>query len=297
MARTNAIQGLVLLCVAFVTMWLFRSATSACDPRDLALIRTEGTAATFARADANGDGQLSRAEFTVAAAELHAGFAVASQTSQAERPSSSQHAAALEAAGYARSEAEAVAAAAEHELGATRTALASAAAAAAPFAAAVQVVARPSSRNFSGGAPLVEQGLADAGAKSSVRPADGPPVGGAAGAGALQCSVLIFWHVVKTAGTTMRTVLQRQAQLGEFECAPRRPGRPPPPGATRAAQALISPTAARPSVGSAAQVRLLGHRDQAALAAAHAPAVAARRGAEDHHRAALRVGPARLLLR
>ena len=32
-----------------------------------------------------------------------------------------------------------------------------------------------------------------------------------------QCSLLFFYHIVKTAGTTMRTVLQRQAQLGDFE--------------------------------------------------------------------------------
>ncbi len=32
-----------------------------------------------------------------------------------------------------------------------------------------------------------------------------------------QCSILFFFHIVKTAGTTMRTVLQRQAQLGDFE--------------------------------------------------------------------------------
>lgn len=32
-----------------------------------------------------------------------------------------------------------------------------------------------------------------------------------------QCSIVFFFHIVKTAGTTMRTVLQRQAQLGEFE--------------------------------------------------------------------------------
>jgi hypothetical protein len=32
-----------------------------------------------------------------------------------------------------------------------------------------------------------------------------------------QCSILFFYHIVKTAGTTMRTVLQRQAQLGDFE--------------------------------------------------------------------------------
>jgi hypothetical protein len=32
-----------------------------------------------------------------------------------------------------------------------------------------------------------------------------------------QCSLLFFYHIVKTGGTTMRTVLQRQAQLGHFE--------------------------------------------------------------------------------
>ena len=32
-----------------------------------------------------------------------------------------------------------------------------------------------------------------------------------------QCSIVLFYHLVKTAGTTMRNVLQRQAQLGEFE--------------------------------------------------------------------------------
>ena len=32
-----------------------------------------------------------------------------------------------------------------------------------------------------------------------------------------QCSLLFFYHIVKTAGTTMRTVLQRQTQLGDFE--------------------------------------------------------------------------------
>ena len=32
-----------------------------------------------------------------------------------------------------------------------------------------------------------------------------------------QCSLVFFYHIVKTGGTTMRTVLQRQAQLGEFE--------------------------------------------------------------------------------
>ena len=39
-----------------------------------------------------------------------------------------------------------------------------------------------------------------------------------AASGALpQCSIVFFYHIVKTAGTTMRTVLQRQAQLGDFE--------------------------------------------------------------------------------
>ena len=49
-------------------------------------------------------------------------------------------------------------------------------------------------------------------------PVDGA-IGGASAepAGLPQCSILFFFHIVKTAGTTMRTVLQRQAQLGEFE--------------------------------------------------------------------------------
>ena len=32
-----------------------------------------------------------------------------------------------------------------------------------------------------------------------------------------ECSLVFFYHIVKTGGTTMRTVLQRQAQLGDFE--------------------------------------------------------------------------------
>ena len=32
-----------------------------------------------------------------------------------------------------------------------------------------------------------------------------------------ECSILFFFHVVKTAGTSMRAVLQRQAQHGDFE--------------------------------------------------------------------------------
>ena len=45
-----------------------------------------------------------------------------------------------------------------------------------------------------------------------------PPPPPAASAAALpECSIVFFYHIVKTAGTTMRTVLQRQAQLGDFE--------------------------------------------------------------------------------
>ncbi|KAL3930375.1 MAG: hypothetical protein SGPRY_001563 [Prymnesium sp.] len=46
-----------------------------------------------------------------------------------------------------------------------------------------------------------------------------PPVSGRGNrlGGLPTCSLLFFYHIVKTGGTTMRTVLQRQAQLGHFE--------------------------------------------------------------------------------
>jgi len=65
-----------------------------------------------------------------------------------------------------------------------------------------------------GGAPLVEH--TDTSAGPSIKPAKGQPSSSGVEPPP-QCSLLFFWHVVKTAGTTMRTVLQRQAQLGEFE--------------------------------------------------------------------------------
>ena len=46
-----------------------------------------------------------------------------------------------------------------------------------------------------------------------------PPVTGRGNRmeGLPQCSLVFFLHIIKTGGTTMRTVLQRQAQLGDFE--------------------------------------------------------------------------------
>jgi len=152
MRTTNAV---IIVFVCIVALWLFHSATSACDPRDLALVSTESSTATFTRADSNSDGQLSRAEFAVAAAELRAGFASAASRAESLRGG---------------------------EL--------------------------PAAELPAGQRPAVGALLASTG-----------PVSPAARSGLPQCSILIFWHVVKTAGTTMRTVLQRQAQLGEFECA------------------------------------------------------------------------------
>ena len=166
MRTTNA---LIIVVVCIVALWLFRSATSACDPRDLALVSTESSTATFMRADSNADGQLSRSEFAVAAAELRAGFASAASRAESlrggELPAGELTAAQRPAAG------------------------------------------------------------------ALLAPASAGPVSPAAPSGLPQCSILVFWHVVKTAGTTMRTVLQRQAQLGEFECvAATRAHTPAPPG-------------------------------------------------------------------
>ena len=158
MRTTNA---LIIVFVCIVALWLFHSATSACDPRDLALVSTESSTATFTRADSNSDGQLSRTEFAVAAAELRAGFASAASRAESLRGG---------------------------EL--------------------------PAAELPAGQRPAVGALLAPA-----AEPASTGPVSPAARSGLPQCSILIFWHVVKTAGTTMRTVLQRQAQLGEFECA------------------------------------------------------------------------------
>ena len=158
MRTTNA---LIIVFVCIVALWLFHSATSACDPRDLALVSTESSTATFTRADSNSDGQLSRTEFAVAAAELRAGFASAASRAESLRGG---------------------------EL--------------------------PAAELPAGQRPAVGALLAPA-----AEPASASPVSPAARSGLPQCSILIFWHVVKTAGTTMRTVLQRQAQLGEFECA------------------------------------------------------------------------------
>ena len=168
MRTTNA---LIIVFVCIVALWLFRSATSACDPRDLALVSTESSTATFMRADSNSDGQLSRTEFAVAAAELRAGFASAASRAEALR------------------------------------------------------------RELPAGEPPAAQRPA---AGALLAPASAGPVSPAAPSGLPQCSILVFWHVVKTAGTTMRTVLQRQAQLGEFECvAATRARTPAPPGRTR----------------------------------------------------------------
>ena len=156
MRTTNA---LIIVFVCIVALWLFHSATSACDPRDLALVSTESSTATFTRADSNSDGQLSRTEFAVAAAELRAGFASAASRAESLRGG---------------------------EL--------------------------PAAELPAGQRPAVGALLAPA-----AEPASTGPVSPAARSGLPQCSILIFWHVVKTAGTTMRTVLQRQAQLGEFE--------------------------------------------------------------------------------
>ena len=150
MRTTNA---LIIVFVCIVALWLFRSATSACHPRDLALVHTEST---FMRADSNADGQLSRTEFAVAAAELSAGFAAAASRAESLR--------------------------------------------------GVELPAgeRPAGERPAAGALLA--------------PVLAGPVSPAAPSSLPQCSILVFWHVVKTAGTTMRTVLQRQAQFGEFEC-------------------------------------------------------------------------------
>ena len=194
------INVVLVLLVGLVALWLFHSATSACDPRDLALIRTEGTAATFERADADGDGRLSQTEFAAAAAELRAGFAAdhSSQQLIQARP--------LQSRGGPVSR---LPAAATEQ----------------PSAPASVSVAVPAAK--AGGAPLVER--ADAGGGAVAAAAGGaaapePAAAAAAGAAAAaaeplppKCSILIFWHLVKTAGTTMRTVLQRQAQIGEFE--------------------------------------------------------------------------------
>ena len=191
MRTTNA---LIIVFVCIVALWLFRSATSACDPRDLALVSTESSTATFMRADSNSDGQLSRTEFAVAAAQLRAGFASAASRADSLRGG---------------------------ELPAGEL---------------------PAAQRPAAGALLA--------------PASAGPVSPAAPSGLPQCSILVFWHVVKTAGTTMRTVLQRQAQLGEFECvAATRARTPAPPGRMRhSCHACVHRDTAR---SSRAKVRLL----------------------------------------
>ena len=187
------INVVLVLLVGLVALWLFRSATSACDPRDLALIRTEGTFATFERADADGDGRLSVAEFAIAAAELRAGFATGSSAQQSipVRPPQLRG-----------------------------DPLPAATATAEPNAPVSVSVAVPAAR--AGGAPLVERvdaggGVAAAAASGAAAPEPAATAAGAPEPMPPKCSILIFWHLVKTAGTTMRTVLQRQAQIGEFE--------------------------------------------------------------------------------
>ena len=185
MRTTNA---LIIVFVCIVALWLFRSATSACDPRDLALVSTESSTATFMRADSNSDGQLSRTEFAVAAAELRAGFASAASRAESLR----------------------------------------------------------GGRELPAGEPPAAQRPA---AGALLAPASAGPVSPAAPSGLPQCSILVFWHVVKTAGTTMRTVLQRQAQLGEFECvAATRARTVAPPGRMRRAHVMpVRCDTARPS--------------------------------------------------
>jgi len=194
MRTTNA---LIIVFVCIVALWLFRSATSACDPRDLALVSTESSTATFMRADSNSDGQLSRTEFAVAAAELRAGFASAASRAESLR----------------------------------------------------------GGRELPAGEPPAAQRPA---AGALLAPASAGPVSPAAPSGLPQCSILVFWHVVKTAGTTMRTVLQRQAQLGEFECvAATRACTVAPPGRMRRAHVHVMPVRCDTARPSRAKVHLL----------------------------------------
>ena len=194
MRTTNA---LIIVFVCIVALWLFRSATSACDPRDLALVSTESSTATFMRADSNSDGQLSRTEFAVAAAELRAGFASAASRAESLR----------------------------------------------------------GGRELPAGEPPAAQRPA---AGALLAPASAGPVSPAAPSGLPQCSILVFWHVVKTAGTTMRTVLQRQAQLGEFECvAATRACTVAPPGRMRRAHVRVMPVRCDTARPSRAKVHLL----------------------------------------
>lgn len=56
-------------------------------------------------------------------------------------------------------------------------------------------------------APLVQVPRGNLGAADPVLSGEALP----------ECSLVFFFHIVKTGGTTLRSVLQRNAQLGDFE--------------------------------------------------------------------------------
>ena len=76
-----------------------------------------------------------------------------------------------------------------------------------------QLTATPTVSSQSGAATVTRTLSTPATFTSTVTPVESAP----SGKHLPQCSILFFYHIVKTAGTTMRTVLQRQAQLGDFE--------------------------------------------------------------------------------
>ena len=192
------IEALLIFVAAVGSVWLYSSSslrsTVSHGSAMSSATPTVPLSEIFVRADVDGDGKLSFAEFGVAGAELSAPLRRTATPTSRALPDTA--AAATTAAASVPTTPATPTYRDERRIAPMATVSAA--------AAAVPQPATPASATT---APSIGR----------IGPMAATMAGPAAQAELPKCSLLFFYHIVKTAGTTMRTILQRQAQLGEFE--------------------------------------------------------------------------------